>query len=115
VSLFVAGFFAQGFARKIIDIDYHIAMGGQAYSALAEALARTRSHVLGQVFGELSEKFQPMVDALNEVSEASYQHSDKDILRLYEVWLKTGSKRSFDILKRLGVDPTPAARTNFSH
>lgn len=115
VSLFVAGFFAQSFARKLIDIDYHIAMGGRAYSALADALARTRSRVLGQVFAELSEKFQPMVDALNDISETSYQHSDKDILRLYEVWLKTGSKRSFDILKRLGVDPTPSARTSFAH
>ena len=115
VSLFVAGFFAQSFARKLVDIDYHIAMGGRAYSALADALARTRSRVLGQVFAELSEKFQPMVDALNDVSESSYSHSDKDILRLYEVWLKTGSKRSFDILKRLGVDPTPAARTSFAH
>ena len=115
VSLFIAGFFSQGFARKLIDIDYHIAMGGQAYSSLADALARTRSRVLGQVFAELGEKFQPMVDALNEVSECSYQHSDKDILRLYEVWLKTGSKRSFDILKRLGVDPTPAARTSLAH
>jgi hypothetical protein len=115
VSLFVAGFFAQSFARKLVDIDYHIAMGGQAYSALADALARTRSRVLGQVFAELSEKFQPMVDALNDISETSYQHSDKDILRLYEVWLKTGSKRSFDILKRLGVDPTPSARTAFAH
>jgi hypothetical protein len=115
VSLFVAGFFAQSFARKLIDIDYHIAMGGQAYSSLADALARTRSRVLGQVFAELAEKFQPMVDALNEVSECSYQHSDKDILRLYELWLKTGSKRSFEILKRLGVDPTPSARTAFAH
>jgi hypothetical protein len=115
VSLFIAGFFSQGFARKLIDIDYHIAMGGRAYSALADGLARTRSRVLGQVFAELAEKFQPMVDALNDISETSYQHSDKDILRLYEVWLKTGSKRSFDILKRLGVDPTPAARTAFAH
>ena len=115
VSLFIAGFFSQSFARKLIDIDYHIAMGGRAYSALADGLARTRSRVLGQVFAELSEKFQPMVDALNDISETSYQHSDKDILRLYEVWLKTGSKRSFDILKRLGVDPTPAARTSFAH
>jgi hypothetical protein len=115
VSLFVAGFFSQSFARKLIDIDYHIAMGGRAYSSLADALARTRSRVLGQVFAELSEKFQPMVDALNDVSESAYQHSDKDILRLYEVWLKTGSKRSFDILKRLGVDPTPSARTSFAH
>jgi hypothetical protein len=115
VSLFIAGFFSQSFARKLIDIDYHIAMGGRAYSALADGLARTRSRVLGQVFAELAEKFQPMVDALNDISETSYQHSDKDILRLYEVWLKTGSKRSFDILKRLGVDPTPAARTAFAH
>lgn len=115
VSLFVAGFFAQSFARKLVDIDYHIAMGGRAYSTLAEGLARTRSRVLGQVFAELAEKFQPMVDALNDISETSYQHSDKDILRLYEVWLKTGSRRSFDILKRLGVDPTPSARTAFAH
>jgi hypothetical protein len=115
VSLFIAGFFAQSFARKLIDIDYHIAMGGRAYASLAETLTRSRSRVLGQVFAELSEKFQPMVDALNEVSETSYQHSDKDILRLYEIWLKTGSRRSFGLLKRLGVDPTTSARTALVH
>jgi hypothetical protein len=115
VSLFMAGFFAQSFARKLIDIDYHIAMGGRAYSTLAESLARTRSRVLGQVFAELADKFQPLVDALNEISETAYQHSDRDILRLYEIWLKTGSRRSFDILKRLGVDPTPAARSAGAH
>jgi hypothetical protein len=111
VSLFIAGFFAQSFARKLIDIDYHIAMGGRAYGTLAETLSRGRSRVLGNVFGELAEKFQPMVDALNEVSETSYTHSDKDILRLYEIWLKTGSRRSYDILKRLGVDPTASGGT----
>jgi hypothetical protein len=115
VSLFVAGFFAQSFARKLIDIDYHIAMGGRAYSTLADALVRTRSRVLGQVFAELAEKFQPMVDALNEISETAYQHSDRDILRLYEIWMKTGSKRSFEILKRLGVNPTAAARGQRAH
>jgi hypothetical protein len=115
VSLFIAGFFAQSFARKLVDIDYHIAMGGRAYGTLAESLARTRSRVLGHVFAELAEKFQPMVDALNDISETAYQHSDKDILRLYEIWLKTGSKRSFGILKRLGVDPIPAARSPRAH
>ena len=69
------GFFAQGFARKLIDIDYHIAMGGRAYGTLADALARGRGRVLGQVFAELAEKFQPMVDALNEVSETSHRHT----------------------------------------
>ena len=115
VSLFIAGFFARSFARKLIDIDYHIAMGGRAYATLADSMSRGRGRVLGQVFGELSQKFQPMVDALNEVSETSYTHSDKDILRLYEIWLKTGSRRCFDLLKRLGVDPTNAGGTAFAH
>ena len=114
VSLFVAGFFAQSFARKLIDIDYHIAMGGRAYATLADVLSRGKGRVLGSVFAELSEKFQPMVDALNEVSETSYSHTDKDILRLYEIWLKTGSRRSYEILKRLGVDPTNAG-TGVAH
>ena len=115
VSLFIAGFFARSFARKLIDIDYHIAMGGRAYATLADTMSRGRGRVLGKVFGELSQKFQPMVDALNEVSETSYTHSDKDILRLYEIWLKTGSRRCFDLLKRLGVDPTNAGGTAFAH
>jgi len=115
VSLFIAGFFAQSFARKLIDIDYHIAMGGRAYAVLGETMARGKGKVLGQVFHELAQKFQPMVDALNEVSESNYTHSDKDILRLYEIWLKTGSRRSYDILKRLGVEPTAAGGTAFAH
>ncbi len=114
VSLFIAGFFARGFARKLIDIDYYIAMGGRAYATLGEALSRGRGKVLGGVFAELSDKFQPLVDALNELSESSYAHTDKDILRLYEIWLKTGSRRSYEILKRLGVNPTPGS-TSFAH
>jgi hypothetical protein len=115
VSLFVAGFFAQSFARKLIDIDYHIAMGGRAYGVLAGALSRGRGRVLGNVFAELSQKFQPMVDALNELAETAYAHSDKDILRLYEVWMKTGSRRCYALLKRLGVDPTAAAGAQLAH
>jgi hypothetical protein len=106
VSLFVAGFFARSFAARLIDIDYHIAMGGRAYGELAQAIARGRGRVLGAVFAELSVKFQPLVDALNDISETSYQHTDQDILRLYELWLKTGSARSYAILERLGVRPT---------
>jgi hypothetical protein len=115
VSLFIAGFFAHGFATKLIDVDYHIAMGGRAYGALAQTCGRGRGHALAGVFAELSEKFQPMVDALNEVSEGAAPQSDGDILRLYEIWLKTGSARCYAQLKRLGVDPTKAGGTAFAH
>jgi hypothetical protein len=108
VSLFVAGFFARSFAARLIDIDYHIAMGGRAYGELAQAIARGRGRVLGAVFAELSEKFQPLVDALHDISETAYRHTDRDILRLYELWLKTGSARCYSILEQLGVKPTRA-------
>lgn len=108
VSLFVAGFFAQGFACKLVDVDYHIAMGGRAYGTLAGACGHgTRGRALGAVFAELAEKFQRLVDALNEVSEMSHRHSDRDLLRQYEIWLRTGSPRAQEILKRLGVIPVP--------
>jgi hypothetical protein len=115
VSLFLAGFFAPGYAAKLVDIDYHIAMGGRAYGALAELTAHGRSRVLAAVFAELAQKFQPLVDALNEVSESAHRHSDRDILRLYELWLKTGSARCYQLLKRLGVDPTRTASSAFAH
>ena len=111
VSLFVAGFFAQSFARKLIDIDYHIAMGGRAYGTLADNCGPARARTLRQVFAELAAKFVPVVDALNEISESSYQHSDRDRLRLYELWVKTGSERSRTLLRKLGIEPAPAART----
>jgi len=51
------------------------------------------------------------------VSETSYTHSDKDILRLYEIWLKTGSRRvttfssaSVSIRRHPAVQPSRAAR-----
>jgi hypothetical protein len=115
VSLFIAGFFSAGFARKLVDIDYHIAMGGRAYGTLAENCSPARGRTLRQVFAELAAKFTPMVDALNEISECSYQHSDRDRLRLYELWVKTGSERSRTLLRKLGLEPAPAARSNLAH
>jgi hypothetical protein len=106
VSLFVAGFFARSFARKLIDIDYHIAMGGNAYSSLADTMQRSAAgRTFGGVYAELAQKFQRLVDALNEVSEMSYRHTDADVLRLYEIWIKTGSRRAHGLLQRLGVEP----------
>lgn len=115
VSLFLAGFFSGSFARKLIDIDYHIAMGGRAYGSLADTLSRGRGQALAGVFAELAQKFQRVVDALNEVSEMAHTHTDRDILRLYEIWMKTGSRRAHALLRKLGVEPAPLAHTRFHH
>jgi hypothetical protein len=110
VSLFIAGFFARSFARKLVDIDYHISMGAHAYSTLADTDRSRRGSVLRQVFAELAGKFQPLVDALNEISEGSRAGTNMDALRLYELWIRTGSRRSWRLLRELGVLPAPAGR-----
>jgi hypothetical protein len=61
------------------------------------------------VYAELSHKFMPMVDALGEVSDTGRVFSEADILRLYEIWLKTGSPRARAQLGKLGVQATPVA------
>jgi hypothetical protein len=108
VSLFMAGFFAHGFERRLIDVDYHIAMGGRAYGTLASSITGPR-RALVDVFDELARKFQRVVDALGEIADSARHWSSKDVLRLYEVWLKTGSPRAQGLLFKLGVAPTASS------
>ena len=108
VALFVAGFLAGSFARRPVDIDYPIAMGGRAYGALAQAPYHGAQRVLGGVFAELENKFQPLVDALNEIGEGAARQSPRDVLRLYELWHKTGSPRAHRLLLKLGIRPVAA-------
>ncbi len=67
-----------------------------------------RSACSGSVFAELEDKFQPLVDALNEIGEGAARHSPRDVLRLYELWHKTGSQRAHRLLLKLGIRPVPA-------
>jgi hypothetical protein len=106
VSLFVSGFLSHGFARRLVDVDYHIAMGGRAYGTLADSCGTgARGRALSGVFAELATKFQRLVDALNDVSEMSWRSNDRDLLRLYELWLRTGSPRAHALLRERGVSP----------
>jgi hypothetical protein len=105
MSLFVAGFFAQGFERRLVDVDYYIAMGGRAYGSLAAAQVSRPRRTLCGVFGELARKFGGVVDAIGEISDTARVWKPNDVLRLYELWLKTGSRRAQGLLRRLGVAP----------
>lgn len=106
VSLFIAGFFADSLARKPVDMDYYVCMGGGAYASLYESVRGTRrGEAFGTVFAELSGKFQDVVDVLNEVREEAGSRQDRDVLRLYEIWLRTGSRRAERVLRDLGIEP----------
>lgn len=106
VALFISGFFADGLAGKAVDVDYYIRMGGNAYDSLSEEIRSTfRGRAFAPVYKELAAKFQVLVDVLNEVAAGARENSDVDLLRTYEVWLKTGSRRAESLLRQSGVVP----------
>jgi len=106
-SLFVAGFFADSLNRKLVDVDYYASIGGHAYNALS----RYESDTFSPVFAELSEKFIAFTDVLCEVSERTSCASNADLLRLYEKWLKTRSRRSGQLLVERGVVPNASIKS----
>lgn len=111
MSLFVSGFFSDSLNRKVVDIDYYAQIGGYAY----HALGRMEGDTFSQVFAELGDKFLGFVDVLCEVSERTSCTTNADLLRLYEKWLKTGSRRSGQLLAELGVVPNASIKSTRVH
>lgn len=99
-SLFVAGFFGDSLARSPVDSGYYVAMGGQAYQALARSPGPAGS---AELFGELAERFGLFVDVLAEIAEMQELRSNRGLVRLYERFLHTGSKRVAEQLRARGV------------
>lgn len=116
MALFIAGIFTDSLNRKPVDVDYFVAMGGGAYGYLSEVVRGTaRGRNLSEIFDELATKFQDFVDVLGEVSERSSLGSDQDIMRLYEVWMRTGSRRAARLLRRHGIEPAAASVSRLRH
>ena len=67
--------------------------GGHAYARLAHE-HETAASVGPAVFSELAGHFREFVDVLSEVSEATRLSTPLSVVRLYERWLQTGSRRA---------------------
>jgi hypothetical protein len=116
ISLFIAGFFAHDLQHSAVDLDYYVSMGGGAYCTLSQETRGTvHGKAFGKVYAELGEKFQKFVDVLNDIRDQAGATSDVDVLRQYEVWLKTGSERAARLLRREGIHPLELARSTRQH
>jgi hypothetical protein len=102
-ALFVSGFFVDSLPGRNVDLSYYQALGGRAYGRLGQ-----RDELLGfgpEVFSELSQRFRAFADVLAEVADATRVGAADSILRLYERWLKTGSRLAAQRLVEQGVAP----------
>jgi hypothetical protein len=109
VALFTSGFFSSSFERSAVGIDYFISMGGNAYSSLADHHKKVMDKGLRDVFSDLAVHFMNYVDVLTEVSESNELNDDRDVLCLYESWLKTGSEYARKQLQENGVLTFPSS------
>jgi hypothetical protein len=113
VALFVAGLFSDWLGRRLVGVDYYCSMGEAAYGYLSEpANEHPRTRIPSSVFAELSRQFARFVDVLAEVGEQAPGRTDRNVLRLYDRWRRTGSPRLERALRVLGVTPV---RTSLAH
>jgi hypothetical protein len=115
VSLFLAGFMAESLARRLVDVDYYIFMGGTAYGQLSASVRGSiRGEAFAGVFAELADKFPGFVDVLADVRDTA-SGTELDTLRIYEIWRRTGSKRAERMLRARGIEPTRGGAGNAAH
>jgi len=102
VSLYVAGFFQDSLNRKLVDVDYYIEMGGSAYQRVA---SHSSEETLRELYSELAHKFGSFVEVLAQVSDKTSTRTERDILRMYELWVRTKSERAAKALQEAGILP----------
>jgi hypothetical protein len=116
VALFISGVFSQSLNRCVVDVDYYVSMGGSAYSYLSDTMRGTnRGRAMSGIFDELASKFVDFVDVLGEVSDGASCVNDSDVLRQYEIWLRTGSSRAADRLRAAGIQPSASSSSRMRH
>ena len=108
VSLFVAGFFAQSFARKLVDIDYHIAMGGRAYGTLAGTLWARHARPRARRRVRRARREIPAAGRRAERRQRDVASPQRPRpAQQYEIWLKTGQPARARDPAAAGRDPAP--------
>ena len=93
-SLYVAGYFSESLTRSLVDVDYYVGLGQNAYSQLASSLGGRSAEAtpLRDVYQELAAKFPAFVDVLSKVRKRiaiAEINATTDIGKLYEIWLRT--------------------------
>ena len=84
-SLYLGGFFKGAFQKKIVNLDYYINLGQEAYEYLAE-------HHQEDTFKELSHSFEDILDVLFYMSSKHSIRTHEDLMNVCTDYLETECK-----------------------
>jgi hypothetical protein len=110
--LYCSGFFSDHFEARGVDQGYLIGIGTVAYGA-ASSMLRVPSEEPGgaalDIYRELADKFASFVAVLDYIADTTISQGvvgSRDLLKVYERWLRTGSERLAQTLTSHGFVPT---------
>nr|HEX4312649.1 hypothetical protein [Kofleriaceae bacterium] len=110
-SLYVAGFFAESLSRSLVQVDYYVGLGQNAYAQLSRSLGAAKGRAIADVYAELAEQFPKFVDVLGAVRKritVAEMAATQDVTRLYQIWLRTRDEWVERKLRSLGVLVDPS-------
>lgn len=110
LALFLSGLFSGFLQRRLVDVDYCVNMGRGAYGVLGTSAGDPlRAPDLHHTFSELAAQFRDFVEVIAEVGEDAWSGHSRDLLGVYEEWLRTGSPQLARRLRRAGITPVAHA------
>jgi len=112
--LYSCGFFGDHFEARGVDQSYLIGIGTTAYGSAASMLHVPASGKGPQggpqldIYRELADNFRAFVGVLMEIADRAISagvQGSRDLVRVYERWLKTGSDGLAQALAAHGLVP----------
>lgn len=85
-TLYLSGYFAESFNKKIIDVDYYSKIGMKAYAELYNLIGESCP-----VYYELYYEYYKLLEILTEISFHTMHTGTRNLLKMYDRWLVTGS------------------------
>lgn len=99
-SLFIGALFFERFAKKGINKDYFIGMGGGAYSSLGNL-----NYGESNIFGELANSFPKLLQVVANVCAVELNYKAEEIFSLLERWQKSKDATLRKQLHSIGIIP----------
>jgi hypothetical protein len=113
--LYSCGFFGDHFEAKGVEQKYLVGIGSVAYGGASSMLRVTAEDAARKldIYRELADKFASFVGVLAEIADSTAAmgvSGSKDLLKVYERWLRTGSDRLAQALTSHGLVPMRGAK-----
>jgi len=99
MALFLGALFPERFARRGLQPDYFIGMGGSAYDYLADN-ARSNRHI----FAEMAQTFTRMLEMVANACSRTQRMTTEGVLSLYQRWLTSRDPLIASRLQALGIN-----------